>query len=556
MKTKKYRKITHRKHYRKKNIIKSKKVHKSTRRNNKKRYKGGSLVMSPIYTFDSVHNMLSSLQMLINNKKELYEASILEVILKDIINATTNKEKTLSDTFDTFPELIKLILKLEVKPSNTLEFIYFILGLEKDDNKDLKTQLKDLLDDYPGLIKFIDKNRNESEIEDYEVGWSLLSSLVVVLFEFIYTVESIGFNLKENINIVYNEDSIIQCGLIDALLDNNDDVDPRGNKTKVDNFYDIFLKLGTTSKNRQTMRRNTMRRDTVQREPIKTIYDFFDETKNPTGIMPPFVLFILSCRINPRINDDTTVMKENRMTILKQIQYYLTICCKRCCVGDECTDSKCVKGESKMLDFFKRGALEKNICSKSSCMDEFNWRTFDNIFKKATNNGSIVQRLIEKPLFYNIAPLSTFLPINANTYIKDVFYKKEKKKDKNIKIRKEFDDKIAFYENEIYKAYKQSVDGLCSIEDNNDLCEEYIKKGPLYIPYKLLLIIIEKYKNKNKPLTLATVMGRAGINRDTIHRKAESASEEMLSYDDKRDSSNSQEYFEAKEEIEHPDEDV
>ncbi len=526
MKTKKYRKITHRKHYRKKNLIKSKKVHKSTRRNNKKRYKGGSIDMAP-YTFESFQYMLGSLQNLIYDKDEqgnpvlveLYKGSILDVILKGISTNGTIDEKL----FNGFPQLIKLILKLEVKPSNTLEFIYFIFKVKEED----KEAFKELLGFQDDLIKFIDKNRNEkTRIEDYEIGWSLLSSFVITLIEAIDM--SVDFGLGEKINEVYNKDSIIQCGLIDSYLYGSkhtqsdldrtrDSIFSRSYKPsiKVTNFYNSFRFLPTQSIKRSV----SIRRDYVPREPRKTIYDFFDKEKNPTGILPPFVLFILLFRINPDINSDTNEkMKKNRMTILNNIQYYLTICCKQCCVGGKCTESKCVKGDPKLVSLFKGIALEENICTDSECLDEFNWETFDNIFKIATNNGKFVELLIETPLFYNIAPLSTFLPINANTYIKEVFYK-----DMNDKKKKEFDAKIEFYENEIYKAYKQSEDGLCSIEENRDLCDDYLRDGPLYIPYDLLLMIIEKYKNKNDLFALTKVIGKARNKRDTIRKKKEKA---------------------------------
>ena len=299
MKTKKNRKITHRKHYRKKNIIKSKKLHKSTRRNNKKHYGGKFLAdfdMSP-YTIYSFNTMISSLQKLINDNVELYKDSILDVILKDIIETTINTtvDKETKPVFDTFPELIKLILKLEVKPSNALEFIYFILGFEKDKDKDkeeLKTQLKDFLDEYPGLIKFIDKNRSKKETEDYDVGWSLLSSLVVGLIEIIDTADYFGFDLKKRIKIAYNKDSIIQCGLMDIFLDNNDFVNQRDNKTRVNIFYDSFSVKSNVETG--TLRRDIIRRDNVRQRPLKTIYDFLDKDINKTGIMPPFVLLILS----------------------------------------------------------------------------------------------------------------------------------------------------------------------------------------------------------------------------------------------------------------------
>ena len=37
-----------------------------------------------------------------------------------------------------------------------------------------------------------------------------------------------------------------------------------------------------------------------------TIMDFFDESKNSHGALPPFILFILFCRINPEINNEKT----------------------------------------------------------------------------------------------------------------------------------------------------------------------------------------------------------------------------------------------------------
>lgn len=548
MKTKKYRKITHRKHYRKKNIIKSKKVHKSTRRNNKKRYKGGSIDMSP-YTFDSFQYMLGSLQNLIkpsNDTVKLYEGSILDVILENIKTNGTIDEKL----FNGFPELIKLILKLEVKPSNTLEFIYFIFKVKEEDKEDFK----ELLGFHDDLIKFIDKNRSETETEDYEIGWSLLSSFVITLIEAIDM--SVDFGLGEKINEVYNKDSIIQCGLIDSFLYDSkhtqSDLD-RSYKTsiKVTNFYNSFRFPPTQSiKRPDTIRRDTIRRDTVERPPRKTIYDFFDKEKNPTGILPPFVLFILLFRINPDINSDTNEkMMKNRITILNNIQYYLTICCKQCCVGGKCTESKCVKGDPKLVSLFKGIALEENICIKSSCLNKFNWKTFDNIFLKVTNNNTFVELLIETPLFYNIAPLSTFLPINANTYIKEVFYK-----DMNDKKKLEFDAKIEFYENEIYKAYKQSEDGLCSIEENRDLCDDYLRDGPLYIPYNLLLMIIEKYKiykkNKNDPFALTKVIGNARKKRDTIRKKEEKEKERAASAIENKKSSGRFTSFFRKKQIE------
>ena len=537
MKTKKHnKKITHRKHYRKKNGIKSKKRYKSTRRNNKK-YKGGALADFDMshYTFNSLQNMLDSLQMLIENKKR-YENSILDVILNPIrIEGTIN-----DDIFNSFPQLIKLILKLEVKPSNTLELIYYLLDVKDEEDKE---GLKKLLDIHPQLIEFIDKNRNETDSEDYDVGWSLLSSFVESLVEVMDISDAFDFKLKEKIQTVYNTNSMIQCGLMDTFLDdiqlvNPDDKFPN-KKSKLNIFYDSFRYISNSTIH-NTLRRDTLRRDT-NRKPLKTIYDFFDITKNPTGILPPFVLFILTCRINPRINEDIDVMKKHRTTVLNQIQYYLTICCKKCCINGACTESKCVVEEekksvlSKMKGSIKNSLtnaldIEEGICKNSTCeIETFHWRTFDNILKLATQNGSVVQRLIEKPLFYNIVPLSTFLPINANTYIQDVFFKKEKNEDDERKKRIKFDNKIKFYENEIYKAYKQAKDGLCGSEYNSDLCANYLRDGPLYIPYDLLLLIIEKYEKRDKPSTLAKVIGKARSNRDTILKKASEKAEKSAS---------------------------
>lgn len=539
-----HRKITHRKHYRKKNGIKSKKRYKSTRCNNKK-YKGGALADFDMshYTFNSLQNMLDSLQILIEIKnKKRYENSILDVILNPIrIKGTIN-----DDIFNSFPQLIKLILKLEVKPSNTLELIYYILDVKDEDDKE---GLKKLLDIHPQLIEFIDKNRNETESEDYDVGWSLLSSFVESLVEVMDISDAFDFKLKEKIQTVYNTNSMIQCGLMDTFLDDIQLVNPddklRYKKSKLNIFYDSFRYISNSTIH-NTLRRDTLRRDTVNRKPLKTIYDFFDITKNPSGILPPFVLFILTCRFNPRINEDIDVMKKHRTTVLNQIQYYLTICCKKCCINGACTESKCVVEEekksvlSKMKGSIKNRVtsaldIEKGICEHSTCeIETFHWRTFDNILNLATQNGSVVQRLIEKPLFYNIVPLSTFLPINANTYIQDVFFKKEKNEDDERKKRIKFDNKIKFYENEIYKAYKQTEDGLCGSEYNNpeynsDLCANYLRDGPLYIPYDLLLLIIEKYEKRDKPSTLAKVIGKARSNRDTILKKASEKAEKSAS---------------------------
>jgi hypothetical protein len=531
MKTKKhnkkitYRKITHRKHYRKKNVIKSKKRYKSTRCNNKK-YKGGALADFDMshYTFNSLQNMLDSLQMLIEIKnKKRYENSILDVILKPIrIKGTIN-----DDIFNSFPQLIKLILKLEVKPSNTLELIYYILDVKDEEDKE---GLKKLLDIHPQLIEFIDKNRNETDSEDYDVGWSLLSSFVESLVEVMDISDAFDFKLKEKIQTVYNTNSMIQCGLMDTFLDDIQLVNPddklRYKKSKLNIFYDNFRYISNSTIH------NTLRRDTVNRKPLKTIYDFFDITKNPTGILPPFVLFILTCRFNPRINKDIDVMKKHRTTVLNQIQYYLTICCKKCCINGACTESKCVdknyvptNNDSTLLTIAR---IPQNICPHN-CINDLSWNTFDHILKLATQNGSIVQTLIEETLFYNIVPLSTFLPINANTYIQDVFFKKEKNEDDERKKRIKFDNKIKFYENEIYKAYKQAQDGLCGSEYNSDLCANYLRDGPLYIPYDLLLLIIEKYEKRDKPSTLAKVIGKARSNRDTILKKASEKAEKSAS---------------------------
>jgi hypothetical protein len=530
MKTKKYRKITHRKithrkithrkHYRKKNVIKSKKLCKSN--NKKKQYKGGEFSFADfdmsLYTFNSLHNMLVSLENLIepkNDKKHLYEGSILSVIVKPISNEGTIND----DIFNNFPELIKLILKLEVKPSNTLDFIYYMLGIEEDIDKE---GLKALLHLHPQLIEFIDKNRNETETEiDYEVGWSLLSSFVETLIEVMDVSADFGLDLKEKIQTVYNADSIIQCGLMDTFLDDIQLVNKRDNKSKLTIFYDSF-------------RRETVHREPTRREPIKTIYDFFNKAKNPTGILPPFVLFILSCRINPRINKDIEVMNKHRMSILNQVQYYLTICCKQCCVGEACTESKCVTKESKIVSLT---TIPNQVCPHN-CIQDFNWKTFDSIFKLATNNGPVIQHLIKNQLFYNIVPLSTFLPINANSYIQDVFFKNIDKKK-----RDEFNNKIEFYENEIYKAYKQAPDGVCGDINNDDLCSQYVKDGPLYIPYELLLIIIKKFEKKDKPLTVIKYSEARRSKRDTIREKAASASASASINPEKKKSSLSSRFY-------------
>jgi hypothetical protein len=510
MKTKKHRKITHRKHYRKKNEKKCKKFY-TRKHKNKKQYKGGEFGFADfdmsLYTFNSLQNMLISLENLIepsHDKENLYEGSILSVIVKPISENNNTIIDEDDKVFNNFPELIKLILKLEVKPSNTLDFIYYMLGIKEEKDKE---GLKELLHLYPQLLEFIDKKHNERETEiDYEVGWSLLSSFVETLIEVMDVSDAFGFKLKEKIQTVYNTDCIIQCGLMDTFLD---DIQ-RDNKSKLNIFYDSFR--------RETVHRETVHRETVRREPIKTIYDFFDKAKNPRGILPPFVLFILSCRINPRINNDIEVMNKHRMTILNQVQYYLTICCKQCCVGEACTESKCVNKESTLVSLT---SIPNQVCP-NNCIQAFNWKTFDSIFILATNNGPVIQHLIKNQLFYNIVPPSTFLPINANSYIQDVFFKKEKNEIEEKKRIDEFNNKIKFYENEIYKAYNN--DGVCSDINNNDLCDKYKEDGPLYIPYDLLLLILPKYKESDTVAKSAKRAQNARIKRDKIASHAAKAS--------------------------------
>jgi hypothetical protein len=213
---------------------------------------------------------------------------------------------------------------------------------------------------------------------------------------------------------------------------------------------------------------------------IHTIEDFFNETKNPNGILPPIVLFILSFRINPTINTSspTTAMSNHRQNILNNVHTLLNVCCQ-CGTQNECK-------ESKVAQFFAKKALGNicpNVCvNQSTRTTNINWNTFDPIFNFLTHTLSsgvnILEETIGTILFEHITPISTFVPVNINSYIESVVYKNKKNN---------FKEKITFYEDNIYQAYKENP--------------IYNEKGPLDVPKEVLEDIQRAWKSNKTPHT-------------------------------------------------------
>jgi hypothetical protein len=470
MKTRKYK----RKY--KKNTNKKLKKHYSKKRI-KKKYHGGLNELNGMlnYTFGTFDEMIKALnELVITNNKEgertkyehdrFYENSILVSVLNNI------------NDLDNITQILKPLLHLEIKPSNLIEVLKHYLNIEKNDDKTLTEILKDI-GTVENLLDFINITR-PIPVKDKNYGWYLTSKLINILFDNIDV-----FPITDYYNVKSN---FIICGLLDHILDLN-----RGRGYSVSEFYtDIF---GINNE-------NPMVDDNLDAlHDIKMIKDFFIRDNNPNGILPPIVLLVLSCRINPGINflmnrnssDPTNIMNGHRKKIMS-IMNILKFCCKTCCGSTcgNCDDKKTkatfdsvdipIDAISGFIKFFEGKNIEQKSCSDLCGI--ITWDTFEPFFKIFTNVKKfyIGRDWFQKFLFDTIIPYSTFIPLNINAYFNEVVYK-----EKDIL----FDEKINFYEGRLLYEYKNDsnyTNPLCFPKETMvKIHKEWkLEKGRMGVEYK------------------------------------------------------------------------
>jgi hypothetical protein len=467
-----------------------------------KKYYGGD--ENDIHTsFGTFEAMIKALNELVDTYDAYYKDSILASVLAQINNAAP------------IPEILKPLLHLELKPSNLIELLKYYLDIEKtdsDNNTSFNTLLPDIVTD-ENLLKFMNINRTgtTTDLITEKYGWHLTTLLLDTLFK------SIGFiDLTNHYNI---ETNFIICGMLDHInVLNGGIIRHKGGKKKiktqsggsysVNDFYDGIFDMPEPEENIN---------DALNK--INVIKDFFDKEKNPKGFLPPIVLLLLSCRINPAINakDSTAAMSSHRNKITDTM-ISLEFCCNQttACTytGDKCTIAKEMKKEksktvenletvekslttcdsaeiptktiSRIIKFLNGKEIEARICP--SLCGPITWKTFDPIFKIFTNVTTLITErdVFQQFLFDTIIPYSTFLPLNINAYFNEVVYKK-----KDLL----YDEKIAFFESSLLTEYKEDKENKYT--------------NPLCVPNEIMQNIHRAWEEQKKYIKKATSSRKA-----------------------------------------------
>jgi len=499
------------------------------------------------YSFQDFNTMMTMLDKFIHqgeNYKTYFEGSILDEILK-------NYKTNIPIDFSKLPSIIQLILKLEIKPSNAIYFINYKFGY--GDNVKKTNSLLDKIYAIEKVKKLIDMDRSESNTEDINGidGWIVLSQILDLLIKLVgillkenniditadYTkiydalkdiiAEFVGKDSKyyidilkqiiEYVKLIIADDNFIECGLLNYLLKKEEREDEEGP------FHELYETI--------------FKKEKDGRNPIKVysdinrIEDFFIENKNSSGIMPPFILVLLSFRINPNINDlANPVMKSYHATIMTYMNKVNFCCSKDLCCAGICQNSNCpnytksasinpsasvdpsasVKGTTcdsvdisnervakvlGYLNYARRTNINSKMCP--SLCSAINWNTFDPIFNLFTNISDFFtsRPVVQQFLFDTIIPYSTFLPLNINSYFNEVVYRKEDPY---------FDKKIEFFETEVLKAYEKN---------------EYT--NPICVPNKIMSGISKEWemslKNRQSEIKIAMKAHRT----ETMRREKE-----------------------------------
>ena len=490
-----------------------------------KKYKGG---VSPYdltsYTFGTFENMKNDLTRFIEMNEDYYKDTMLDTILKCI-----NEGKTFND----LPGIIQLIMKLEIKPSNVLWLIKSYLNIEPGDSEDKESfdGLLKVLNEF-GLLDepFIDIVRTipspeelftkEPVVVDKSYGWAIISKLLHVIIDALVTILDIDLrelDLSElglgnyGKNYSYDkENSLIQSSLINHL---NNPVSGGGNHKKepkqsggVKMALDTFLKGYIYD---QVKEDGDPDIDFAQAfEKIDKIEDFFNQATNPVGVLPPVVLFVLTCRINPIINNfKNEKALTHRKTILETMNTVKYCCKTKICINvGTCVEGNCKNNSTvatkpkknpttattcdvtnipqKVISVFASlfgKDIKKDICPTISA-HPIDWATFDPIFELITKFPDVVRDrdYVQRFIFDTIIPYSTFFPLNINAYINEKIYKKKDPL---------FDKKIAFFEAQLSTKYIGGYNGAYT-------SPEY--KIPICVPNDIMTEIYKEWNEYKK----------------------------------------------------------
>ncbi len=102
-----------------------------------------------------------------------------------------------------------------------------------------------------------------------------------------------------------NNNQLITCELLNFLIIQSPDKTIGANMDINFNLVKLYNYINETEPQAAPAAAAPATADDIDVEDF-TIMDFFDESKNSHGALPPFVLFILFCRINPEINNKKT----------------------------------------------------------------------------------------------------------------------------------------------------------------------------------------------------------------------------------------------------------
>ena len=296
------------------------------------------------YSFGSYDTMISSLNAFIEENKEIFENTILDVILKEKKEKKEGKSSGL-------PAILKIITDLKIVSSNLAYFFTknpqqildtsiikllpstvqpYLDSAASSYDKSLESILKKIIS--PLINNLHNKpppssapsphtrrsSQNKSKVDiieqikqfimkgDYnaesENGWYLSTILLELITNML-------INLDLTNSVVYtlaqlNSDHIMTCELINYFLLNKtiESVSEDRAETKEDinfNFTKLYNSIRLTGTESSTVDADY---DVIN---DFTILDFFNKDKNPSGILPPFILLLTSIRINPSINVDS-----------------------------------------------------------------------------------------------------------------------------------------------------------------------------------------------------------------------------------------------------------
>jgi hypothetical protein len=282
------------------------------------------------YHFGTYDNMIKSLVELTsghNSRKIIFEGTILDSIIKFKNNGVK------------LPALLKVITSLKLSSSN---LAYFFTKNPKEDILDKSVldltliNIKDILKQYIDIID-IKESLSHEDTDDTRTVEQLLKDVISPVIDagaeepiiehiknFTMKCDNLDnpnqqsgwylstifieliTNVLNNLNLTksksflktieeINKGQIFRCELIDYLFLNKD--------TRIKDIYDLY-KRGREG----IVLQSEMVKDDISNF---TILDFFNKELNTNGILPPFILFLLSCRINPDINKNPSNIKKN-----------------------------------------------------------------------------------------------------------------------------------------------------------------------------------------------------------------------------------------------------